>query len=78
MQSYVIFQWSVKLRKKTAKTEMTELVSMITESPNSERVCLKLAELLNVRRSEVALLRLEKGLLRFVFPVSCEQRGCCR
>ncbi len=39
---------------------MAELESMITESPKSETVCLKLARILSVNRSEIALLRLEK------------------
>lgn len=60
---------------KTAKSEIGELECMLSESPNSEKVCLKLARILNVRRSEVALLRVEKGSLRFVFPVELRSAG---
>jgi len=48
---------------------------MIAESPSSDRVCLKLAQILNVRRSEVALLRLEKGSLRFIYPPELRSAG---
>jgi hypothetical protein len=53
---------------KAAKAAVSELESMLSESPSSDRVCLKLAHILHVRRNEVALLRLEKGSLRFIFP----------
>ena len=48
---------------------------MLAESPSSENVCQKLARILFVRRSEVALLRLEKGSLRFIFPVELRSAG---
>ena len=60
---------------KTAKTEMGELEGMLSESPTSEKVCLKLARILSVHRSEVALFRLEKGSLRFIFPVELRSAG---
>jgi hypothetical protein len=60
---------------KTAKAGVSELESMLSESPSSDRVCLKLAQILRVRRSEVALLRLEKGSLRFVFPPELRSAG---
>jgi transcriptional regulator with GAF, ATPase, and Fis domain len=60
---------------KPAKAELAELERMISESPSSERVCLKLAQILRVRRSEVALLRSEKGSLRFMFPVELRSAG---
>jgi hypothetical protein len=60
---------------KTAKTEMAELEGMLSESPSSEKVCLKLARILSVHRSEVALFRLEKGSLRFIFPVELRSAG---
>ena len=61
--------------KKSAQAELGELESMISESPSSEHVCLKLARVLQVRRSEIALLRLEKGSLRFVFPLELRSAG---
>lgn len=60
---------------KTAKGDVRELESMLAESPRSESVCLKLAKILGVRRSEVALLRLEKGSLRFIFPPELRSAG---
>ncbi len=60
---------------KAAKRSVGELESMLSESPSSDRVCLKLAHILRVRRSEVALLRLEKGSLRFVFPPELRSAG---
>ena len=52
-----------------------ELESMLSESASSEQVCLKLAKILQVRRSEIALLRLEKGSLRFIFPAELRSAG---
>jgi hypothetical protein len=60
---------------KTAKASLAELESMLSEGPTSDRVCRKLAQILRVRRSEVALLRLEKGSLRFVFPPELRSAG---
>jgi hypothetical protein len=60
---------------KAAKASVSELECMLSESPSSDRVCLKLAQMLRVRRSEVALLRLEKGSLRFVFPPELRSAG---
>jgi len=54
---------------------MGELEAMISESPTSEKVCLKLARILSVHRSEIALFRLEKGSLRFIFPVELRSAG---
>ncbi len=69
------FSSSQGVAKKTAKAEITELEAMLSESPSAEKVCVKLAQILNVRRSEVALLRLEKGSLRFIFPVELRATG---
>jgi transcriptional regulator with GAF, ATPase, and Fis domain len=60
---------------KAAKNELGQLESMLSESASSEKVCLKLAQMLHVRRSEIALLRIEKGSLRFVFPVELRSAG---
>jgi hypothetical protein len=60
---------------KAAKASVGDLESMLSESPSSDRVCLKLAQALRVRRSEVALLRLEKGSLRFIFPPELRSAG---
>ncbi|MGB9197286.1 MAG: hypothetical protein WCB53_10235 [Terriglobales bacterium] len=60
---------------KAGKTEIAELERMIAESPTSDTVCSKLARILSVHRSEIALLRLEKGSLRFVYPVELRSAG---
>lgn len=60
---------------KTPKASMGELESMISESPSTDRVCLKIGQILRVRRSEVALLRLEKNSLRFIFPAELRSAG---
>jgi hypothetical protein len=60
---------------KTAKHSLSELENMLADSPSCDRACLKLAQVLRVRRSEVALLRLEKGSLRFIFPVELRSAG---
>jgi hypothetical protein len=60
---------------KSAKATMEDLERMLPESPSAERVCLKLAQILRVHRNEVALLRLEKNSLRFVFPPELRAAG---
>src|SRR5271156_3893218 len=60
---------------KTAKASLGELETMLPESPSAERACLKVAQVLRVRRSEVALLRLEKGSLRFIYPPELRSAG---
>jgi len=52
-----------------------ELEKMLDESPSPDRVSAKLAQMLNVARNEVAVLRLEKGSLRFVFPPELRAAG---
>ena len=68
-------QGSAAKAAKAAKAGISELESMLSESPSSDRVCLKLAQILQVRRSEVALMRLEKGSLRFIFPPELRSAG---
>jgi GAF domain len=60
---------------KAAKAEMADLERMISEASGPERACLKLAQILHVRRSEIALMRLEKGSLRFVYPAELRSAG---
>jgi hypothetical protein len=60
---------------KTGKGSIKELESMIADSPSVDRMCVKLAQILRVRRSEVALLRLDKGNLRFIFPSELRSAG---
>jgi hypothetical protein len=60
---------------KAARPSVSDLERMLSESPTSDRVCLKLAQILRVHRNEVALLRLEKGSLRFIFPPELRSAG---
>jgi len=60
---------------KAAKAELGDLERMVSETPSAERLCMKLAQVLHVRRSEIALLRLEKNSLRFIYPVELRSAG---
>jgi hypothetical protein len=63
---------------KTAKDKSSgikDLEKMTTESPSAERVSAKIAQILDVSRNEVALLRVEKGSLRFLFPPELRAAG---
>ena len=68
-------QGSAAKAAKAAKGGVSELANMLSESPSPDRVCLRLAQILGVRRSEVALLRLDKGSLRFIFPPELRSAG---
>src|ERR1700727_355662 len=57
------------------KSSIAELESMVSDAPSVDRVCMKLAQILKVRRNEVALLRLEKDSLRFIFPPELRSAG---
>jgi hypothetical protein len=59
---------------KSAKT-LHDLERMISESSSVETVCLKLAQILRVHRNEVALLRVEKNSLRFIYPSELRAAG---
>ncbi|HWZ82036.1 MAG TPA: hypothetical protein VNW47_05405 [Terriglobales bacterium] len=56
-------------------TGLKDLEKMLTESPSPERVSAKIAQILNVSRNEVAVLRVEKGSLRFVYPPALRAAG---
>jgi hypothetical protein len=60
---------------KAAKADIKDLERMVSEVPSSERACLKLAQILHVRRGEIALMRLEKGSLRFIYPAELRSAG---
>jgi len=59
----------------TTRATMDDLEQMLPESPSPESVCVKLAKILRVHRNEVALLRLEKNSLRFIFPPELRAAG---
>jgi len=69
------FQGQQGIGAKAAKATMEDLERILPEFPSAERVCLKLAQILRVHRNEVALLRLEKNSLRFVFPPELRAAG---
>jgi hypothetical protein len=54
---------------------VSDLETMLRESANSQKVCLKLAKILHVRHDEIALLRLEHGSLRFIVPAGLRAAG---
>jgi hypothetical protein len=58
-----------------AKATLTDLERMGGESTTPDAFCLKLAEILHVRRNEVALLRVDKNCLRFIFPSELRAAG---
>ena len=63
------------LAVKAVKASLSDLEKLVAASPTADKACLKLADVLRVRRSEVALLRLEKGSLRFIFPPELRSAG---
>jgi hypothetical protein len=48
---------------------------VLSQADTSEKFCTALAKLFAVRPKEVAMLRLEKGLLKFVFPEQLKTAG---
>ena len=48
--------------------DMSPLEHLIDQDVTPKQVCGVLAKIFNVQQTEVALLRLDRGLLRFVFP----------
>ena len=63
---------------KTAKDHsiaIKEMENMLSDSPSPERASAKIAQMLEVARNEVAVLRLEKGSLKFVYPPELRAAG---
>jgi len=58
-----------------SKALIAELERIGSESLGPEPLCLKLAKILKVNRNEVALLRVEKNSLRFIFPSELREAG---
>src|SRR5882762_10795252 len=56
-------------------TTLTKFEDLVGQNPSPDRVCTELARLLRVRASEVALLRLENGVLKFLFPPGLRAAG---
>jgi hypothetical protein len=60
---------------KAAKPSISDLERMLIEIPTAENAALKVAQILRVRRGEIALMRLEKNSLRFLYPVELRLAG---
>lgn len=60
---------------KNAGDGIAELAKLVSESPTAESACEKIATILRVERTEVALLRIEKGTLHFVYPAELRAAG---
>jgi hypothetical protein len=65
---------ATRTAKERAAT-LADLESMLGKQVSPEEVCYKLARIMKVNRNEVALLRVEKGSLRFVFPAKLRAAG---
>lgn len=52
-----------------------ERMLLQSPEPTADRVCAEIARLLHVQNTEVALLRAEKAVLKFLFPVELRSAG---
>src|SRR5882757_263608 len=73
--SYQGNQGAAAKSAKDKASGLQDLEKIVSESPSPERVSAKIAQILNVSRNEVAMLRVEKGSLRFVFPPELRAAG---
>ena len=55
--------------------ELTALTSALKRNPTPQNACAELARLFQVRPHEVALLRLDKGVLKFLYPPGLSAAG---
>lgn len=60
---------------KSIESQVRDLERALENSANPETACSKLAQILRVARGEIALLRLEKNHLRFVYPPELRDAG---
>ena len=60
---------------KVTEAEFQDLEKLVSQEPTPDRAAAKLAKLLKVQRTEVALLRVDRGLLSFYIQRSCELPG---
>lgn len=60
---------------KAAKSDAADVEKMVTTSSSPEEACAKVAQALHVRRSEIALMRVEKRSLRFLYPTELRSAG---
>jgi hypothetical protein len=66
---------SKQMQTKSAAEVVRELEKALENSAGPETVCAKLAQILHVARHEIALLRLEKRSLRFIYPGELRDAG---
>ena len=59
----------------TVTDTLRRLERLLDQEPTPDRVCIELARLLHVQQTEVALLRLERGSLKFLFPAGLRTAG---
>jgi hypothetical protein len=60
---------------KASGPNLSELLKLVGESPTPDRIATKIAKLLNVQRTEVAFLRVENTLLKFLHPPELRAAG---
>lgn len=60
---------------KSTNADFQELEKLLGQEPTPDRAAAKLAKLLKVQRNEVALLRAEQGLLKFLHPAELRTAG---
>ena len=60
---------------KIADTDLQELEKLVTQEPTPDRAASKLSKLLKVQRTEVAFLRVDEGLLKFLYPAELRTAG---
>jgi hypothetical protein len=58
-----------------AGQKFERLARLGEQNASPERICAELARLFHVKPDEVALLKLEKGMLRFLFPPGLKTAG---
>ena len=58
-----------------AGSEFDRFLRLGSQNPSPDRVCGELAKLLRVKIDEVALLKLEHGMLKFLFPPGLKTAG---
>jgi hypothetical protein len=61
--------------KATIASSITALRASITEQTTPEQFCNQLARVFQVQQTEVALLRADSGLLKFIFPPQLKTAG---
>lgn len=63
------------VREAAPALDAPTLERVLLENPTPQNFCLELAKVCRVRRSEVALLRLERSLLKFIVPFELATAG---